>query len=369
MKELGRLLLYSNSVAIDDPIWWLVCDMIGQHDRNEQWILETWDRQTLRDERPQILEGLRFLAEYRPLIENNRLVLVPNVFHIHRGGLTYEVTEANADVVTPLDLELAKGPEGPWDWGARTRARRGFDSEEWRQYYQSEEWRRHAKKALLEDAMSEMDARLRSICYFGGAERLDIATDFPVHQQALNKLLGEVIDLTDVLRLQTLATLPGLRIEADPKRLVSLALDDETFGDWRRGVAKALDRVAGIDRTQPNYEALMHRAFQEELGAVVSEQRRRREGRGWRGVIAPRIEDIAFGGIGTAALWTFAATVGSPFTPAAAIPVVVSAAARTIWTYAQGWGARQQAKVIKELYDELGGDDSSIQAIDRWSAT
>jgi hypothetical protein len=317
MAALGRHLLYCESVAIDDPIWWLTCDTIDLADAD--------GRQKLRALRETVLRGLRFLSLNRSLITAGRLVLVPYVHSLH-------LMQWRNYAVTAADIASVDETEVPPNF--------------------NDEVDDYQKGLWLEIALDQMSAQVQVATYF--ENRLDFTTNHQVHQQALAKLLNEVPDPTDAERLRTLACLPTLSVRTDARSLIDLARTNDAFAAWRLGMGRALDKIARLDNTQADFAVRARRTFEEELFDAVTALRKEAETAQFGKLLRPRLEDIALGSVGTGVVIATAFALGMAATPLSLAGVAAAQGTKLIWTYARGGGARAQAKAADELYHELG---------------
>jgi len=355
---LSRHALYCHRVVIDDPVWWAVCDQVGASYGGELH-LPPDDRARLlsAERRRTILSWLAVLRAIRPLLDAERVVLLPpRLREYDKGPHDVKAPAYLAEPAATVDRlrELKELQADLKRNGMRFNLPdQGLDDDAGRRLF-AEVW--------FSRAVEDMALQLGASAFHNNG--LDLSPVNSFHSVALQELLaageGEATKRFanasgHATRLATLTRLPALLdVGEDPSRLVALAAKDEHFAAWRAAMGKALGRIAGLEQTATD-DAEVRLIFQEELYDVVARLAKARDSVTWRGAFAPNVSSFSVSAVtagGAAGLAALAgATAAIPFgLPAAA----VAYGARALWAYCRGGAARRQGAAAQELYNILG---------------
>ena len=275
----------------------------------------------------------------REFITAEMLVLVPYTTQLYSTSSSrIDVDDADSNSVTDDDLaeyievwRSLKGDTGEWPLQGASVTEQ--------------------KRRLLMIAMREMESQVCTNAYFRG--RLDFSIDLSVYRRGLGKLLGEVPNVTETERLRALGRLPGLRLEGNAEALLALARGEATFAGWRVAMGQALQEIDSLDPSDPDFHDRAQSAFRDKMYDAVANLGKAAKSAKWRGNVQNVIEDLGVGAVTSSVAIGLAAVLGGPVTWFGSAGVGAGVAARSVYVYARGRGARRQGSAVKTLYDEL----------------
>jgi hypothetical protein len=221
-------------------------------------------------------------------------------------------------------------------------------------------------KAWFGISVRDMNSQLLTAMSY--ENRLDLAPVSVLHPLALQLLLaqgltapkGAVKAPEQMKLLKTLVRLPVfLDLGNNPGDIANIAISDEGFAAWRRGMSRALDKIAGYKPTDWSFEGTVRLAFEQELAEAVQNLRQAQRKASWAGALRPALTDIGISAVGSASAGGVAALAGAGALAAAApfgvAGVALAYGGRAIWTYCRGGAARKQGAAATSLYDILRG--------------
>jgi len=354
----ARHLLYCNRVVLNDPMWWVICDSVGSYGPPD-WRLAEADREKLRSRRDLTLHWLDLLRKLRPLIMGQRIVFLPPNLRPYVPQLDMPNVRQPADLADSPDLEeLHK--EVMDDARAY-----GYDTSNLTNIDLSKNSDRiFFAKAWFLISVRDMNSQLLTAMSY--ENRLDLAPVSILHPLALQLLLAQgltapegVIKAPEQMKLlKTLVRLPVfLNLGDNPGDVANIAISDEGFAAWRRGMSRALDKIARYEPTSWSFEGAVRLAFEDELAEPVQSLRRAQRKASWAGALRPALTDVGISAVGSAAAGGVAALAGAGVLAAAApfgvAGVALAYGGRAIWTYCRGGAARKQGAAATSLYNIL----------------
>ncbi len=239
LEALKHHLLYCHSLAIDNPLRWILDAFIIDPKPS---MLDYLDRQ-----RAKAVNFLRFLTRIEPLVRAHVVVLV-------EGDLELPFIQDGALRDTNAVCDAADFSDLPWDQLASLEP--------------NDEMVRHA---LMSHANLQLACGLDAAAKH--SEALDLYLPYKHYEAILRAIAQErTVQLPEWVReveLQVLSgilkvSLPGL-VALEPQEIVAVREGDEGFARWRASLERGMDRVRALDPETINRGMEGLRVINEEL--------------------------------------------------------------------------------------------------------